>query len=514
MAAPWHTGNSEEAIEESDGITSCFWGFSPPSPPYLIGWQSTTPPQSPPVFLPWSGFRPWSNALSFSNRERSMQLQQQLLEEWSDVFNCAAGGGIPQQQQLQQLQYWIQVLDFVEKGTTTMINWWEQGSRGPRGEWVAKTRVRPKRLKKRKKVKRPCIGGTFDTTEEVASRDGEKFRMKGEKARLNFPKLFLKIADPHLSDGDSELTQQLLQEWRNNAFDFEAIGIFELLQYWSYALNFAVKGLLMTLNGLQPIMNSREHRGEWVVKIRLRRSRHGNGGLDIRDVWMSNFRNEMARIDSRLGTYNMIEFPGFLRNTPWEASEEARYRDLKFNVDRLKPIQLGLTVFNNEGRIGGSWQFNFNDFDVTTDLQVGASIRLIATYTPDSVVEFAKKVGEVLGSVYDVKFMAKYCNGLMDGLLGLEKLSKILMVERVGAAHQAGSDSLLTARVFSKMVGLWVGKASVRRVSVWDRYQDREQAAVLQCSAAKRFYTLCKKGYAKRPLAQRGALRCQGSYVS
>lgn len=219
--------------------------------------------------------------MSFANRERSMQLQQQLLEEWSDVFNCAAAGGIPQQQQLQQLQYWIQVLDFVEKGTTTMINWWEQGSRGPRSEWVAKTRVRRKRLKKRKKVKRPCIGGTFDTAEEVASRDGEKFRMKGEKARLNFPKLFLKIADPHLSDGDWELTQQLLQEWRNNAFDFEAIGIFELLQYWSYALNFAVKGSLMTLNGLRPIMNSQGHGGEWVVKIRLRRSRHGNGGLDV-----------------------------------------------------------------------------------------------------------------------------------------------------------------------------------------------------------------------------------------
>lgn len=117
--------------------------------------------------------------------------------------------------------------------------------------------------------------------QEVASRDGEKFRMKGEKAGLNFPKLFLKIADPHLSDGDSELTQQLLQEWRNNAFHFEAIEIFELLQYWSYALNFAVKGLLMTLNGLRPIMNSPGHGGEWVVKIRLRRSRHGNGGLDV-----------------------------------------------------------------------------------------------------------------------------------------------------------------------------------------------------------------------------------------
>ncbi|KAF7148095.1 hypothetical protein RHSIM_Rhsim03G0149600 [Rhododendron simsii] len=461
MAAPWHTGNSEEAIEESDGITSCFWDFSPPSPQYLIGAWLTKPPQAPTVFHPgtnislknwedtlsftntersiqlrysgnseeaieeaeemtsclwgsdhpsaqyligswlttppqspfmWSfdppspqylvgswlttppqspclcgydppspqypigsttspqspylwvfqspvtrishwvlvhnfsqvallvGFRslvapishrqlPLShpicgfsiprhpdipldygqqlllshpacgNALSFANRERSMQLQQQLLEEWSGVFNCARR--IPQQQELQQLQYWIQALDFVEKGTTAMINWGEQGSRGPRGKWVAKTRVRLKQLKKRKKVKRPCIGGTFDTAEEVASRDGEKFRMKGEKARLNFPKLFLKIADPHLSDGDSELTQQLLQEWRNHAFDFEAIGIFELLQHWSYALNFTVKGLLMTLNGLRLIMNSQRHGGEWVVKIRLRRSRHGNGDLDV-----------------------------------------------------------------------------------------------------------------------------------------------------------------------------------------------------------------------------------------
>ncbi|KAE9465139.1 hypothetical protein C3L33_02953, partial [Rhododendron williamsianum] len=157
--------------------------------------------------------------------------------------------------------------------------------------------------------------------------------------------------------------------------------------------------------------------------------------VQIRDIWMSNFRNEMARIDSRLGTYNMIafdmEFPGFLRNTPREASEEARYRDLKFNVDRLKPIQLGLTVFNNEGRIGGSWQVNFNDFDVTNDLQeilanhgvikwvtfhglydLGYLLRMLTqTYTPDSVVEFAKKVGEVLGSVYDVKFMANTATG-------------------------------------------------------------------------------------------------------
>ncbi|KAG5564494.1 hypothetical protein RHGRI_000615 [Rhododendron griersonianum] len=59
--------------------------------------------------------------------------------------------------------------------------------------------------------------------------------MKGEKVRLNFP------ADPHLSNGDSELTQQLLQEWRNNAFDFKAIGIFELLRVLELCVEFRRK---------------------------------------------------------------------------------------------------------------------------------------------------------------------------------------------------------------------------------------------------------------------------------
>ena len=74
---------------------------------------------------------------------------------------------------------------------------------------------------------------------------------------------------------------------------------------------------------------------------------------------------------------------------------------------------------------------------------------------PCSVTEFAEMAGHAFRHVYDVKFMAKYCNGLMDGALGLERLSKILTVERLGEAHQAGSDSLLTARVFLKMMKVY-----------------------------------------------------------
>lgn len=260
--------------------TPCLWGFNPPSPQYLNGSQLTTPSQSPPVFLPFFGFRTWSDALSFANRERSMLLQQELLQYWIQVLNCATARGISQQQeQLHQLQYWIQVLNFVLKADTIMVNWWEQGSRGPRGEWVAKTRVGPKWLKKPKKTKRPFICGTYETAEVATMHSEEKYMMRGEKTRLNFPKLFLKITDPCLFAGESDSTQQLLQEWSNNAFDFNARGIYELLQYWSYALNFAVKGLAMTLNGL--IRKRQGHGGEWMVKIRIWRSRHGNGDLDI-----------------------------------------------------------------------------------------------------------------------------------------------------------------------------------------------------------------------------------------
>ncbi|KAG6739356.1 hypothetical protein POTOM_056950 [Populus tomentosa] len=47
--------------------------------------------------------------------------------------------------------------------------------------------------------------------------------------------------------------------------------------------------------------------------------------------------------------------------------------------------------------------------------------------------------------------LRKFCQGLRGGELGLAAIAKILNMERVGGAHQAGSDSLLTARVYTKM---------------------------------------------------------------
>jgi CCR4-NOT transcription complex subunit 7/8 len=64
---------------------------------------------------------------------------------------------------------------------------------------------------------------------------------------------------------------------------------------------------------------------------------------------------------------------------------------------------------------------------------------------------FTSLLGIVFGDVVDIKYMARFCQGLRGGELGLAAIAKILNVERVGGAHHAGSDSLLTARVYTKM---------------------------------------------------------------
>nr|XP_034931922.1 probable CCR4-associated factor 1 homolog 6 [Populus alba]TKS03081.1 CCR4-NOT transcription complex family protein [Populus alba] len=69
---------------------------------------------------------------------------------------------------------------------------------------------------------------------------------------------------------------------------------------------------------------------------------------------------------------------------------------------------------------------------------------------PNSIADFISLLGIVLGDVVDIKYMARFCQGLRGGELGLTAIAKILNVERVGGTHQAGSDSLLTG-VYSKM---------------------------------------------------------------
>ncbi|KAH0992311.1 hypothetical protein GBA52_003794 [Prunus armeniaca] len=233
--------------------------------------------------------------------------------------------------------------------------------------------------------------------------------------------------------------------------------------------------------------------------------------MKIRGVWAHNFHQELSQFDHCLHRFPVIsfdtEFPGFLRDTPRDALEDQRYEDVKFNVESLKLLQLGFTLSDAHGNIGGTWEFHLSGFNEKSDPHVVASISLLKrngldfarlgqfgisvtefvfgflrvlrihrglhdlTWVcfhglydlayllklltqkplPDSVVMFAKALGVVFGTIYDVKFMARYCRGFFGGEIGLARVAKLLDVERSGEAHQAGSDSLLTAAVFSKM---------------------------------------------------------------
>ena len=83
----------------------------------------------------------------------------------------------------------------------------------------------------------------------------------------------------------------------------------------------------------------------------LRRHLNQNNMMKIREVSKDSVVrdfNALSRIAaSPYCSYICIdtEFPGFIRNTPSYASVEQRYRHVKFNVDKLKIIQLGFTFY-------------------------------------------------------------------------------------------------------------------------------------------------------------------------
>lgn len=76
---------------------------------------------------------------------------------------------------------------------------------------------------------------------------------------------------------------------------------------------------------------------------------------------------------------------------------------------------------------------------------------------PDKEDEFFEILRVFFPRIYDIKYMMKFCDSLHGGL---NKLAEMLEVERIGPQHQAGSDSLLTAATFHKLVCLYFNKLS------------------------------------------------------
>jgi CCR4-NOT transcription complex subunit 7/8 len=249
-----------------------------------------------------------------------------------------------------------------------------------------------------------------------------------------------------------------------------------------------------------------------------------------------------------------MEFPGLVARPMgnFNGKSDYHYQCLRCNVDMLKVIQLGISVFSEDGesppailsaaelgldgrrdetrkyagtmvQIPTTWQFNFN-FSFKEDMFAEASIEgarqagvdfqrlevegidpyhfgallvssgmvcdeevrwisfhagydfgfltklLLLLPLPDTEVEFDEYMKAFFPSIYDIKHLMKYAlrqqsmNQLspLDAASaevlmkyevkgGLDGLAEHLKIKRIGVAHQAGSDSLLTGKIFFKL---------------------------------------------------------------
>jgi CCR4-NOT transcription complex subunit 7/8 len=201
------------------------------------------------------------------------------------------------------------------------------------------------------------------------------------------------------------------------------------------------------------------------------------------------------------------EFPGVVAKPISESySQDYHYKSLKVNVDLLKIIQLGLSFADEKGNFAPGcpcWQFNFK-FDLEDDMFAQDSIDLLiksgisfddhakrgidplffgellmvsglvlddhvkwvsfhsgydygyllkiltTTDIPSEEKRFFELLKIYFPTIYDIKYMTS----LLDGhkfMGGLQKLGDDLKCQRLGAEHQAGSDSLLTMSVYQAL---------------------------------------------------------------
>ena len=262
--------------------------------------------------------------------------------------------------------------------------------------------------------------------------------------------------------------------------------------------------------GLNPI-NEKENK-EMLVKTPLNniaKQNNSNEQPGIIEVYEDNFIQEIKNITSLLDEYNYIgmdtEFPGtvfFVENL----TEDFYYKTLKKNVDKLKLIQLGITLTNERGEFPKefpyhTWQFNL-EFDKKKELYKSDSINLLEEsgidfdnlklrgIKQDKFAEYLTISNLVLNSeVYWISFQGSYDFGYLLKLLintdlpereedfisllntyfinyydirmfikgndsfyrGLNNLAEQLEVKREGKKHQAGSDSVVTIDVFFKL---------------------------------------------------------------
>lgn len=244
--------------------------------------------------------------------------------------------------------------------------------------------------------------------------------------------------------------------------------------------------------------------------LEIFQTKEENDRLGIMEVYEDNFIEQIKYIGDLLDEYNYIgmdtEFPGTVFHVE-NMTEDFYYKSLKKNVDKLKLIQLGITLTNDKGEYPNNspyhtWQFNL-EFDKDTELykdesmdmlkkcginfdklkKKGIKHNIFAQYfmvsnlvlnpdvhwvsfhgsydfgyllkllinsdLPQTEDDFVNKLNLYFINFYDIRVMVKDNENLFKK--SLKRLAEMLEVRREGQEHQAGSDSMVTIDVFFKL---------------------------------------------------------------
>lgn len=272
----------------------------------------------------------------------------------------------------------------------------------------------------------------------------------------------------------------------------------------------------------------------------------------ITEVYKYNFLQEMKQINQAIEEdYSLIaldtEFPGLIYFPKFENKFENffsecihqnselirnyNYNTIKLNVDYLKLIQIGISLFNPKTEKKKTWQFNL-DFNLQAENYSNESIELLeksgidfnnlkangiqlsllAEYfmisglflnheitwitfhgnydfayllkllinqaLPEKEEDFATLLKIYFPKFYDLKYLLQNSN-FLEG--GLNKLSKILQIQRQGYQHQAGSDSLLTIEIFLKLKKNYFHQKRLEQEinKIWGMSEDYDAAQIL-----------------------------------
>ena len=105
--------------------------------------------------------------------------------------------------------------------------------------------------------------------------------------------------------------------------------------------------------------------------------------MKITNVWANNLDEELIKISQLIEKYNYIaidtEFSGFIQKTTLSTLGEQLYKALRFNVNSLKLIQIGITLCDFNGKLSEpycTWQFNLQ-FSLSSDLHSSDSIDIL-----------------------------------------------------------------------------------------------------------------------------------------